>query len=154
MATRLMSGWYAGAWPNNDCSTRMRLLKYINDNFKSRQMVNKTLHIYSVLQKVMSVSSIGWAGRRLKRRSQYDCDMTATATIKQTVRRHATSCDFLFTIVTATITMQESVWAWPTSCGVIVYCYFYVLGIINKDNLLFAVIFHLITSTSYVTELE
>ena len=37
------------------------------------------------------------------------------------------------------ITMQESVWASSTSCGVIVYCY-HVFLLINKGNLLFAVI--------------
>jgi len=36
--------------------------------------------------------------------------------------------------------MQESVWAWSTSCGVI-YCYFYVFRLIIKGNLLFALIF-------------
>jgi len=47
------------------------------------------------------------------------------------------------------ITMQESVWAWSTSCGVIVYCrthyrassvycYFHVFRLINKGSLLFA----------------
>ena len=30
----------------------------------------------------------------------YDCAVTATTT---TVRRHATSCDFVFTVVTATV---------------------------------------------------
>jgi len=37
--------------------------------------------------------------------------------------------------------MQESIWALWTSCGVLVYCYFYVFRLINKGNLLFAVIF-------------
>ena len=37
--------------------------------------------------------------------------------------------------------MQESVWAWSTSRGVIVYSYFHVFWLINKGNLLFAVIF-------------
>jgi len=37
--------------------------------------------------------------------------------------------------------MQESAWAWSTSCDVIVYCYFYVFWLIKKDILLFAVIF-------------
>jgi len=37
--------------------------------------------------------------------------------------------------------MQESVWAWSTSCGVIVYCYFYMFRLISKENLLFAVMF-------------
>jgi len=32
------------------------------------------------------------------------------------------------------------VWAWSTSCGVIVYCYSQVLQPINKGNLLFAAI--------------
>jgi len=35
--------------------------------------------------------------------------------------------------------MQESVWAWSTSCGVIVFCYFYVFRLIIRNN--FAVIF-------------
>jgi len=39
------------------------------------------------------------------------------------------------------MTMQESVWAWSTSYGVIVYCYFHVFRVTNKGNLLFAVIF-------------
>ena len=41
------------------------------------------------------------------------------------------------------VTMHESVsvWAWSTSCGVIVYCYFHVFQLINKDNLLIADIF-------------
>ena len=30
------------------------------------------------------------------------------------------------------VTMQESVCAWSTSCGVIVYCYFYVFRLISK----------------------
>ena len=52
------------------------------------------------------------------------------------------------------MTMQESVWALSTSYGVIVYCYFHVVRVTNKGNLLFAVIFfYLITSVSYVTEL-
>jgi len=32
------------------------------------------------------------------------------------------------------ITMPESVWAWSTSCGIIVYCYFYVFRLINKGS--------------------
>ena len=39
------------------------------------------------------------------------------------------------------ITAQEYVWAWSTSCGFIVYCYFRVFRLINKGNLLLAVIF-------------
>jgi len=37
--------------------------------------------------------------------------------------------------------MQKSVWAWSTSCVVIVYCYFHVFRLINKGRLLSAVIF-------------
>ena len=81
-------------------------------------------------------------------------DVTATVS---TVQRHAILCDFLFTIVTATvmhycdataarnklvhlsarlqpITMPESVWAWSTSCGIIVYCHFCVFRLINKGS--------------------
>ena len=83
----------------------------------------------------------------------------ATATA---VQLHATTCDFVFTSATATVTplqpemnmfiflrgctrlqpntMQESVWAWSTSCGVIVYCCFRVFRLINKGNLLSAVV--------------
>jgi len=50
------------------------------------------------------------------------------------------------------ITMQESAWAWSTSCGVIVYCYFHMFWLIKKNNLLFAVMFYLTTSISYVME--
>jgi len=39
------------------------------------------------------------------------------------------------------ITIQESLRAWSTSCGVIVYCGFHVFRLITKGNLLFAVIF-------------
>jgi len=66
----------------------------------------------------------------------------------------AISCNFVFTIVTATvmqlrpeinmfislqgctrvhpITVQLSVWAWSTSCGIIVYCYFHVFRLLIK----------------------
>ena len=37
--------------------------------------------------------------------------------------------------------MQESVWAWSTSCGVIVYCYFLRVSVINEGYFIFAVIF-------------
>ena len=97
------------------------------------------------------------------------------------MRRHATSCDFVFTInVTATvnatamwlqpeinvfifprrctrlqpITMQESVWAWSTSCGFIVHCYFYVFRFINKGNYCLPSYFYLNMSISYIAELE
>jgi len=39
------------------------------------------------------------------------------------------------------ITAQDSVWAWSTSCGVIVCGYFYVFRLINKGSLLFADLF-------------
>ena len=39
------------------------------------------------------------------------------------------------------IAAQESAWAWSTSCGVIVYCYFYVFRLINKGSLLFSDLF-------------
>jgi len=37
--------------------------------------------------------------------------------------------------------MQESLWAWSTSCGVIVYYYFRVFRLTKNGNLFFAVIF-------------
>jgi len=54
------------------------------------------------------------------------------------------------------ISMEESVWAWSTGCGVIVYCYFHVFRLTNKGNYsLFAVIFfNSDTSISYVMELD
>jgi len=30
--------------------------------------------------------------------------------------------------------MQESIWAWSTSCGLIVYCYFHVFRLTNEGN--------------------
>jgi len=48
------------------------------------------------------------------------------------------------------ITMQESVWAWSTSCGFIVHCYFYVFRLINKGNLLFADLFFLFNCVDFV----
>ena len=30
--------------------------------------------------------------------------------------------------------MQESIWTWSTSCGLIVYCYFHVFRLTNKGN--------------------
>jgi len=63
-------------------------------------------------------------------------DWDVTATRKKHVHYSATLHTRL-----QPITTQESVWAWSTSCGVIVYCYFHVFQLNNKGNLLSAVVF-------------
>jgi len=100
----------------------------------------------------------------LKRCSQLwlwcDCDCDDRATSCNIVRFRVHNCDWdcdatamwlrpeinMFIFLRGCtrlqpIAMQESAWAWSTSCGVIVYCYFHVFRLINKDNLFFAVIF-------------
>ena len=60
------------------------------------------------------------------------CSCDVTATRNKRVR---------FSARLQPITMQESVWAWSTSSGVIVHFHFHVFRLINKGNLFFSVIF-------------
>jgi len=69
---------------------------------------------------------------RFRVHNNYDCDCDATAAwLRPFSLRGGARLQ--------PITMQESVWAWSTSCSVIVFCYFHVFRPINrpKHNLIF-----------------
>jgi len=85
---------------------------------------------------------------QLRLRLWSNCDVTAAR--NKHVHFCLRSCTRL-----QPITMHESVWAWSTSCGVFVYCYFYAFLLISKGDLLFSVMSLFdYTSMPYVMERE
>jgi len=109
-------------------------LLYFAIRLESRKSANKRIYLSIYLSRCAGyapqVQQQSFYTVRKKRSSQLKGDVTATS------KKHV-----YFSASLQPITMQESVWAWSTSRGVIVYCYFHVFRLINRDNLLYAVIF-------------